>query len=138
MKSCYLHLNKISNWQQLRTLSLSSNHPMNLLLKHHYSKNALPYHLFLEALTPKQRLKVKNIIIDANNYLNGIFPSFNPFYKELSPSFRLIDNFPDHFFFHITNHKNKKSKEAYLCKLDQIFKDTIRIQYNHCYFGCQY
>ena len=51
--------------------------------------------------------------------------SFNPFYKELSPSFRLIDNFPDHFFFHITNHKNKESKEAYPCKLDQIFKNTL-------------
>jgi len=123
--SIYLYLNKSSSWQQLRTASLPSNHAINLLLKYHYSKNTPPHYLSLEALTPKQRLKVKSSIIDTNNCLNGNFPFFNFFYKELSPGFRLIDNFPDYFFFHITNHKNKKIKKAYLCKLDQIFKNTL-------------
>jgi len=79
--SIYLYLNKISSWQQLRTASLPSNHAINLLLKYHYSKNTPPHYLSLEALTPKQRLKVKSSIIDTNNCLNGNFPFFNFFIK---------------------------------------------------------
>jgi len=32
----------------------------------------------------KQRLEVKSSIVDDHNHLNGVFASFNPFYKELS------------------------------------------------------
>ena len=59
--------------------------------------------------------------MDANNYLNGIFSSFN---CEFTPSFRLIDNFSSHFSFHQTNCKDKKSKATHLCKLDNILSNT--------------
>ena len=45
--------------------------------------------------------------MDANNYLNGIFSSFN---CEFTPSFRLIDNFSSHFSFYQTNCKDKKKQ----------------------------
>ena len=66
----------------------------------------------------------QNFIVNANNCLNGVFSSFDPFHKELSSGFRLVDNFPNHFSFHTVNHKGKESKKVYFCKLDKIFKDT--------------
>ena len=74
---------------------------------------------------PKQQLKVKSSIVDTNNYLNGIFSSFDSLHKELSPSFRLVDSFSDHFYFHTVNHKDKERKEAYLHKLNKICEDIL-------------
>ena len=68
----YLYLQKISSRNQLRTTSLSSNHVINLLLENRYSKNSTTYHLSLEKMTTKQRLKIKSSIIDTNSYLNRI------------------------------------------------------------------
>ena len=68
----YLYLQKISSRNQLRTTSLLSNHVINLLLENRYSKNSTTYHLSLEKMTTKQRLKIKSSIIDTNSYLNGI------------------------------------------------------------------
>ena len=85
----------------------------------------MPHCLSLKALISKQQLKVKSSIVDTNNHLNGIFSSFDSLHKELSPSFRLVDSFSDHFYFHTVNHKDKKSKEAYLHKLNKIFEDIL-------------
>jgi len=79
------------------------------------------YCLSLEALTSKQHLKVKSFIVNANNCLNEIFPPFNPFHKELSSGFRLVD----HFSFYTVDYKDKESKEAYLHKLDKITEDAL-------------
>ena len=76
-------------------------------------------------MTTKQQLKIKSSIIDANNPLNRIFLSFNSFYKELSHSFRIVDNFPNHFSFHLVSYKDKESSKAYLCKLNKIFEDAL-------------
>jgi len=115
---------KINSHQQVRTASLLSNHVINSLFKKEYTKNSLPYCLSLGKLILKQWLKVKSSVVDTNNCLNRIFPSFDSFHKELSSGFRLVDNFSDYFSFHIVNYKDKKSKEAHLCKLNKIFKDT--------------
>ena len=40
-------------------------------------------------------------------------------------SILLIVNFPSCFSFYQANHKDKESKKAYLCKLDEIFKNTL-------------
>jgi len=93
----HLYLNKISSQQQLRTASLSSNYMINSVFENWHSKNISPHCLSLEALMPKQQLKVKSSIVDTNNHLNGIFSSFDSLYKELSPSFRQVDSFSDHF-----------------------------------------
>jgi len=63
--------------------------------------------------------------VDVDNYLNGIFPFFNFLNCEFSPSFKLIDNFPSHFSFYQANHKDKESKTAYLCKLNNIFTNIL-------------
>ena len=121
--SIHLHLHKIRSQQQLRTMSLPSNHTINLLLEKRHSKNSMLYYLFLKKLMSKQQLKVKSSIVDTNNCLNKIFPSFNSLYKELSSGFKLVDNFPDYFSFHIVNCKDKNIKKAHFHKLDKNFKD---------------
>ena len=49
-------------------------------------------------MTSKQRLKIKSSIIDANNYLNGIFSSFNYLNSKFFLRSRLADNFSSFFF----------------------------------------
>jgi len=38
----------------------------------------------------------------------------------VSPGNRLIDIFPSHFYFHLSDKKNKESKRAYICKLNKL------------------
>jgi len=61
-------------------------------LESRHTNNSYPYHLFLENMTTKQWLKIKSFIVDANNYLNGIFLSFDSLNLEFFPGFRLINN----------------------------------------------
>ena len=116
----HLYLQKLSGRLQLRAQSLPLNHIINSLLESGYSLSNNYHHLLLEKLTPKQQLKVKGPIIDANNRLNDIFNSFNPFSSEFSPRNRLIDIFPSLFSFHLSNKKYTIGKKVHPHKLDKI------------------
>ena len=70
-------------------------------------------------MTHKQWLKIKDFIINANNYLNGISLTFNSLSNEFSHRTRLINTFSSCFSFHYTNHKSKESKATHICKLDE-------------------
>ena len=74
----------------------------------------------MENITEKQRIRIKGSVVNANNYLNGIFSSFDSLNSEFSPDFRLVNNFSSYFSFYQTNHKDNESKAAHLCKLDEI------------------
>ena len=78
------------------------------------------YYLSLENMTSKQCLKIKSSIIDANNHLNGTFPSLNTLNSKFSTRIRLIDSFSSCFSFYIVNCKDKESKNAYFWKLNKI------------------
>ena len=68
--------------------------------------------------------KIKSAVVNSNNRLNGIFPSFDTSHQELSSGFHLVDNFPNHFSFHTVNHQDKEIKSAHTRKLDKIFQDS--------------
>jgi len=106
--------------------SLPSNHMVKALLDCHYLNASNLHHLSLEKLSSKQRLKVKIFIIDTNNCLNGIIPSFNPLYKELTSRFWLVDIFSNCFLFNIAECKVNDYKNAYLQKLNDIFIDFLQ------------
>ena len=76
--------------------------------------------LSLGKLTSRQQLNIKDPIIDTNNRLNRIFPSFNPFSTEFSSGDKLIDIFSSHFYFYFTNRKSKESRKVHICKLDEL------------------
>ena len=77
----------------MRIASLSSNHTIKSLFEHYHILDSNSYHLLLDKVTLKQRLKIKNFIVDVNNCLNSILSSFNSLYKKLSPGFYLVDIF---------------------------------------------
>ena len=86
-------------------------------------KRTKPHYLLISNFTDKQQLKIKSSIVDANNHLNEVHPSFNRLHKELSPGFYLVDNFPNCFSFHIVNWKNVKNINAHICSLDKLFEN---------------
>ena len=77
--------------------------------------------IFLKAnMTSKQCLKIKSFIVNTNNHLNGVFPSFDSLNKEFSPRFRLIDIFSSWLSFHWANCKDKESRAAHIYKLNEV------------------
>ena len=94
--------------QQIPTKNIVPiNHIFKSILESRYSNNNSIDCLLLEKLTPKQQLNIKESIVDANNRLNRVFPSFIPFSSEFLPGNRLIDIYSSYFFFILqTNIKN--------------------------------
>ena len=74
----------------------------------------------MDYMTDLQFCKIKSFIVNTNNHLNEIYSSFNKLHKELSPGFYLIDNFPNHFSFHIINCKDKDIFNDQICSLDKL------------------
>ena len=109
-----LHLWKLGRRLQLHTQSLSLNYLIKSLLKSRYFFYHNEYHLSMEKLTNKQKLKVKSSIIDTNNRLNGIIYSFDPFNNEFSPGNRFIDMFPSCFSFYLSDRKSALKLERYI------------------------
>ena len=90
------------------------------MLESRHSTTDNDHYLLLKRLIPEQWLNIKGPIVDANNRLNGIFNSFNPFSCEFSLENRLINIFPSRFSFHLLDRKNVKSKKAHMCKLNKL------------------
>jgi len=76
-------------------------------------------------LMPKQCLKIKNLIIDTNNYLNEVVPSFDSLNKELSPGFHLVDTSHNHLSFLSVNQKNSNTLTAHQNRLDNVYEDSL-------------
>jgi len=105
-------------------VTLPKQHAINSLWDEYHSKKTIPHHLSMGSLTDKQCLKVKSSIIDLNNHLNEVYPSFNRLHKELSPGFWLVDNFPNYFSFHTVIHKDTKIINAHIHLLNKILEDS--------------
>ena len=89
----------------------------------HLSKNTNSHQLSQGNLTSRQRQKLKSHVIDFNNYLNSLFPSFDSLYKEISSGFHLVDNFSDCFSFHTVNSRDKDIIKAYLQNLNKMIEN---------------
>ena len=72
----------------------------------------------INMLTNHQRTIIKGHLIDSNNKLYGVFPSFSPLHLELLLGSRIVDNFSDQFSFNLAN----KGKNDKLCfqQLDEM------------------
>jgi len=57
--------------------------------------------------------------MNANNRLNRVFNSFDPFNNELSPENRLIDLYSSCFSFHHLDRKSSNTRKTHLCHLDE-------------------
>jgi len=104
----HLHLKKLYSRFLLRDLSLPSNHIIKSILSSDGSTGHTSYSLFLDNLTPKQRLCLNSSLIDMDNSHNKLLSFFSFFDKEFDPGNQLINSFPDRFSFYLcsSNIKN--------------------------------
>jgi len=100
----YLHLCMLSDRLQLQTSLLPQN------------------------MTSKSQQKIKSSIVNANNHLNGIFPSFDSLNSEFCPDFQLIDIFSSHITFVKADYSSNKSKNSHC-------KNLINLSLT-CYWNC--
>ena len=72
----------------------------------------------INTLTNCQRTIIKGHLINSNNKLYGVFPSFSPLHLELLPGSKIVDNFSDWFSFNLANKgKNDKLRFQQLDKM---------------------
>ena len=115
-----LHLQQLGSRSQLRAHSLPPNHILQSLMNRNLYSSSCQHALSLSFLTRCQQELIKGHIIDMNNCFNEVFPSFDSFNPEFSPSNRIIDTFSNHFSFHLFNKcisQNIKSHIQQLYKL---------------------
>ena len=62
--------------------------------------------------------------MNANNRLNGVFPSFDLFSSKLFSRDRLIYIFSSCFSFHSANRRSKEGIKVHICKLNYIIFQT--------------
>jgi len=120
-----LYLDKVSGRHYLRVASLPKQHAINSLLNDHHSKEAKLHWLAIDNSTEKQRLKIKSSVVDTNNYLNEIHPSFNRLYRELSSGFCLCDNLSNCFSFYKVDKKKHENIHNYLKSLDELLFNSF-------------
>ena len=118
-----LHLQKLVNQSQLCTLALPPNHLVQTFMD---DLSSLPIHQHpasLNNLTSCQRSLIKGYLVNSNNKVYGIFPSFSPLHLEFFSGSRIIDNFPDRFSFNLSN---KKEKNDTICfqQLDDLVLES--------------
>jgi len=112
------HLQKLASRSQLRPLALLASHLIRTLMDNLSNSPTKPIPHSINTLTNHQRTIIKGHLIDSNNKLYGVFPSFSPLYLELLLSSRIVDNFSDQFSFNLAN----KGKNDKLCfqQLDEM------------------
>ena len=89
------HLQKLTSRSQLHPLALPASHLIRTLIDDPSNSSTKPFPHSINMLTNCQRTIIKGHLIDSNNKLYGVFPSFSPLHLELFPGSRIVDNFPD-------------------------------------------
>ena len=108
----HLHLKKLAKRSYLRTATLSSQHALLSRLSACNSKGAHPHPQSLALLTDAQSAWLRSPLLDTEVFLLNLTKCFDSLYPEICPGCRLLDNFPDHIFFHPCDHSN-----GHTCKL---------------------
>ena len=103
------HLQKLASRSQLHSLVLPASYLIRTLIDDPSNLSTKPLSHSINTLTNRQRTITKGFLIDSNNKLYRVFPSFSPLHLELFLGSRIVDNFPDQFSFNLAN-KEKNNK----------------------------
>ena len=106
------HLQKLASRSQLCSAALSENHLIRTLMDNPHNTCNKPTPHSINTLTKHQKTIVKGHLINSNNKLFGIFPSFSPLNLELNLGSRIVDIFSDRFSFNLAN-KEKSDKTRF-------------------------
>ena len=94
---------KLSSRSQLQPAILLKNYLIRFLMDDPH--NSLTKHSphSIKSFTERQKSNIKGHLIDSNNKLFGVFPSFSSLNSEFIPWSRVVDIFPDWFLFNLAN-----------------------------------
>jgi len=106
------HLQKLTSRSQLHSAALSENHLIRTLMDDPLNLHNKPPPLSINTLTEHQKNTIKGHLIDSNNKLFGVFPSFSPLNPEFNLGSRVVDIFPDQVSFNLAN-KAKSDKSCF-------------------------
>ena len=90
-----LHLHKLTSRSQLRSAALPENHLIKTLMDDPLNICYKPPSHLINTLTDRQKIFIKEHLMDSNNKLYGVFPSFPPLNLEFNLGSRIINIFPD-------------------------------------------
>jgi len=76
----------------------------------------------------QQRNITKGHLIDSNNKVYGIFPSFSPLYPEFAPGSQITNNFLNHFSFNLAS-KKEKDKICFQELNEMVFQSPLLHQW---------
>ena len=89
------YLQKLTSRSQLCSAALLENHLIRTLMDNPHNVHNKPTPHSINTLTKHQKTIIKGHLIDSNNKLFGIFPSFSPLNLELNLGPRIVDVFSD-------------------------------------------
>ena len=107
-----LHLHKLISRSQLRSAALPKNYLIKTLMNDPLSIHYKPPPHSINSLNDHQKNFVKEHLMDSNNKLYGVFPSFSPLNPEFNLGSRIIDIFPDQFSFNLANKTKNESSHS--------------------------
>jgi len=100
-------------------------HAITSLLDDQHSKKTIFHYMATSLLMPKQQTKIKSPIININNCLNKVLPSFDSLNVKLSPGFHLVDTFSNCFPFLSVNCKDIDILKTHHNRLDKVYEDFL-------------
>ena len=97
------HIQKLTFRSQLWSAALLKNYLIRSLMddSHNSLTNHSPHSI--KWFTKRQKSNIKGHLINSNNKLFGVSPSFSPLNPEFIPGSRVVDIFPDRFSFNLAN-----------------------------------
>ena len=104
------HLQKLSGRSQLHSATLPPNHLLRTFTDDHSDTHARLSPYFINSHTSCQKTITKGHLIDSNNKLYRVFPTFSPLYPEFNLGSRIIDIFPDCFSFNLASREKNNNK----------------------------
>jgi len=116
--SIKLYLQKLTSRSQLHSTALPENHIIKTLMDGPLNTRYKPTSHLINTLTDHQKISLNSHLIDSNNKLHGVFPSFSPLNPEFNPGSRIIDIFSDRISFNLANKGKNKLSCSY--QLDEI------------------
>jgi len=87
------HLQKLTSRSQLHSAALLENHLIRTLMDNSHNAHNKPSPHSINTFIKYQKTIIKGHLIDSNNKLFGIFPSFSPLNLELNLGSRIVDVF---------------------------------------------
>ena len=112
------HLQKLASRSQLCSTALLENYLIRTLMDEPHNAHNKPTPHSINTLTKHQKTIIKGHLIDSNNKLFGIFPSFSPLNLKLNLGSRIVDVFSDQFSFNLVN--REKNNKIHFQQLDEM------------------